>query len=285
MALQEPLHHVILQYHLPFSMNVFLIADPSKAENYPAKGFFNEVLWVDDNEKLLYNILNPSNRFSAILEHTGLALIDTESSHSFALISLMVRSGVHVLSPNLIHFEIEELKELQAIASEIGVQLGYIPHKSVNINQNITSPCICHCEHRFSGLVTLSRLNDVLLSDLTIILKFINEAIRKIKVYWIPVYCSQPKVVTIVVDFNDNSVLTYQAIGNSLNSFFKAETITETSLFAFETNEGLQESTFPSTEINHFIDKFINHQKMEYPVDILLKSKTIQEFVKKKIWG
>lgn len=276
---------VILQNYLPFSMNVYLIADPQKVKNYPMKGSFSEVLLVNNNENLLYDILNPSNNFSTILEQTGLAVIDTESSHSFALISLMVRSGVHVLSPNLIHFEIGELKELQTIASEIGVQLGYIPQKPMNINQSITPPCITHCEHRFSGMVTTSKLNDVLLNDLSIILKFINEAIRKIKVYWIPVYCSQPKTVTIIVDFNDNSILTYQAIGNSQNNSFKAETITEIDLVVLETDEDKQDSTVPSTEINNIIEKFINKQKMEYPLDILLKAKTIQEFVKKRIWG
>lgn len=285
MALQEPLHHVILQYYMPFSMNLYLIADPQKAKNYPAKGYFNEVLLVNDNEKLLYNILNPSNSFSALLKQTGLAVIDTESSQSFALISLMVRSGVHVLSPNLTNLEIEELKELKAIASEIGVQLGYIPHKSMTIDQSVTTPCISHCQHRFSGLVTPSKLNDILLDDLSIILKFLTEAIRRIKVYWLPVYCTQPKAITIVVDFNDNSVLTYQAIGNSTNNFFKAETITETNLVVFERDEDKHDPIIPSTEINSIIEKFINQQKMEYPIDILLKSKTIQEFVKKKIWG
>lgn len=266
-------------------MNVYLIADPQKAKSYPAKGFFNEVLLVNDNEKLLLDILNPSNSFSTVLEQTGLAVIDTESSHSFALISLMARSGVHILSPNLTSFGIDELKELQAIASEIGVHLGYIPLKSMNNNQSISTPCITHCEHRFSGMVTPSKLNDFLLDDLSIILKFKNEAIRKIKVYWLPVFCSQPKAVTIVVDFNDNSVLTYQAIGNSTNSFFKAETITETNLVVLERDEDKHDPIIPSTEINSIIEKFINQQKMEYPIDILLKSKTIQEFVKKKIWG
>lgn len=267
-------------------MTTGLVTESPKLAQYPGSNYFNHTIEVDSNllDAILLNLCQNNSKTANVFNNSELIVVDTSPNKSFTIIANALRAGVNVISPNLLKFTSEQILELISIAQEIGVDLGFLPVPNVILPGN-TPPVIIDSVRELPITLQIENITRQIAFDLIYLLTPVKAEIRKVKVYWLPLYNRPIKTLKLIVDFNDNSVITYLLKNGNGNGLLKVELIAdefEKMLQVYDNDlnpDPLGECTIQN------IDYFKAKRVMMYPSTLAFKSKQIVEMVVKKISG
>lgn len=275
----------IIAKHLLLTMTTCLVADSNKLIPYLGENFFNNTIEANNQliDSILLGICKSNSQIARLFNYPELLVVDTNPKTSYTIIANALRAGINVLTPSLIYFNSKKIQEFITIAQEIGVELGFVPKYCLDLPSNHT-PIIIDSVRESIDLTTAETLLQQAAADLVFLLSPIKSELRKVRVYWLPLYSHPVSTLKLIVDFNDNSLITYQIKNKKETNILKVVQTTEEydkTFNIFETQLNL-ESTKEAVMQN--VDYFINKRKMLYPAAIALKSKQIIEIIIKKIY-
>ncbi len=263
-------------------MRITHIARYDKRQHFAhSQKVFDYELYIDEDklETILLDTLDPASVTANLFRKTDLLVFDLNSPFSHAFISLALRNGIHVLSPLLLQYSADELKGLKATAMETKTMLGWIPNSQIH-GVPTAFPAIIDCiRNRNNEQQGNQSILRSLLTDLSILLNPVKSDIRKVKVYWLPIYGKQPAAIKLIIDFCDNTVITYLARISESPTSLKINYISTESDYTTEIKETSNNLTSTQQAINYLAQI----QAVEYPVETLMKSRYIYETTMKKI--
>ncbi|MEW5845834.1 MAG: hypothetical protein AB1777_06155 [Bacteroidota bacterium] len=261
-----------------------LVTESNKLSQYSGNNFFNHTIEANYQlpDDILQGICEINPQTIGVFKHSELLVVDTNSKASYTITANALRAGINVLTPNLINYSSEQIQELITIAHEIGVDLGFLPNTNFNL-PNTSAPIIMDC-YRESGkeLNTENALLQIT-SDLAYLLSAVKAEFRKVRVYWLPLYSQPFKTLKLIIDFNDNSVITYLIKGQNETGLLKIELITDELNRTFDIKDCYSQPEMFKEIVNQNIDYYINQKEMMFTSNLALKAKQIVEIALKKI--
>lgn len=261
-----------------------LVTESHKLSLYSENSFFNHTIEACNQlpDNILEGICESNSEIVSIFKHSELLVVDTNNKASYAITANALRAGISVLTPNLIYFSSDQIQELITIAHEIGVDFGYLPNTNFNLPKT-NAPIIMDCYRESGKELNTENVSLQIASDLAYLLSAVKADFRKVRVYWIPLYNQPFKTLKLIIDFNDNSVITYLVKGKNETGKITVELITDELDRSFEIVDcNSQPEKFRQIVIQN-IDYYINQRKMLYPSTQVLKSKQIVEVAIKKV--
>ncbi len=265
-------------------MKTCLVTDSQKLNYYFGNVIFNHT--IESNNQHLESILLGSyengSQIAKVFGHSELLVVDSNPSSSYAIIAKALRAGINVLSPNLVSLSSMQLQELITIAQEIGVAVGFLPNINVKF-PNCIAPVIIDCVRESAKVLTIESLSVQIASDLAFLLTLIKSEPRKVKVYWLPLYSQPLKILKLIVDFNDNSVITYMVKRGKKDRVLQVELIADELEETFDIFDSQNKSVMIKDIVVQNVEYFMKHKEMMYPSGLVLKSKQIAETIEKKI--
>lgn len=267
-------------------MTTCLVTDSNKLIPYQRKNFFNNTIEANSQliDKILLGICESNSQIARLLSYPDLLVVDTNPKKAYTIIANALRAGINVLTPSLLHFNSEKIQELITIAQEIGVELGFVPKYNLDLLTTHTPIIIDTVRESIDPAPTENLLQQIA-ADLLFLLSPIKSEFRKVRVYWLPLYSHPVSTLKLIVDFNDNSLITYKINNKKETSALKVILTTEEHEKTFNIIENqINPESFNETVMQN-VDYFMNQRKMLYPAVMTLKSKQIIEIIKKKIYS
>lgn len=267
-------------------MTTCLVTDSNKLIPYQRENFFNNTIEANNQliDKILLGICESNSQIARLLNYPDLLVVDTNPENAYPIIANALRAGINVLTPSLLHFSSVNIQELITIAQEIGVDFGFLPKFSLNLPSTLT-PIIIDSIRESINLTSNENVLQQIANDLILLLSPIKTELRKVRVYWLPLYSNPVSTLKLIVDFNDNSLITYQINNKKETSVLKVILTTEEQEKTFNIIENqINPESFNDTVMQN-VDYFMNQRKMLYPAVMTLKSKQIIEIIKKKIYS
>ncbi|HDP74731.1 MAG TPA: hypothetical protein ENN49_02460 [Bacteroidales bacterium] len=267
-------------------MTTCLVTDSNKIIPYQEEKFFNNTIDANNQliDEILLGICKSSTQIAKLFNYPELLVVDTSPKTAYTIIANALRAGINVLTPSLLHFSSEKIHELITIAQEIGVELGFLPKYSLEF-PSIHSPIIIESiRESISQALTEIQLQQIT-TDLILLLSPIKSEIRKVRVYWLPLYSQPISTLKLIVDFNDNTLITYQIKNKKETSMLKVVLTTEEYDKTFNIFETQIKPESTKETVMQNVDYFINQRRMIYPAAMALKSKQIIETILKKIYS
>jgi hypothetical protein len=276
----------IIAKHLPLTMTTCLVTDSYKTIPYQGENFFNNTIDANNHliDEILLGICESSTQIAKLFNYPELLVVDTSPKTAYTIIANALRAGINVLAPSLLHFSSEKIQELITIAQEIGVELGFLPKYNLEL-PSTHSPTIIESVRESISLASTENLLQQIATDLIFLLSPIKSEIRKVRVYWLPVYNQPISTLKLIVDFNDNTLITYQIKNKKETSMLKVVLTTEEYDKTFNIFEAQIKPESTKETVMQNVDFFINQRRMIYPAAMALKSKQIIEIIIKKIYG
>lgn len=276
----------IIAKHLPLTMTTCLITDSNNLIPYQGENYFNNTIEANNQliDDILLGICESNSQIAKLFNYPELLVVDTSPNTAFTIVANALRAGINVLTPSLIHFSSEKIQELIALAQEIGVEFGFLPKYSLE-HPSTNTPIMIDSIRESINIETTEDLLQQIATDLIFLLSPIKSELRKVKVYWLPLYNHPVSTLKLIADFNDNSLITYQIKNKKETSMLKVALTTEEydkTFNIFETQINLESTR---TTVMQNMDYFINQRKMLYPATMALKSKQIIEIIIKKIYS
>jgi len=267
-------------------MTTCLVTDSNKLIPYQGENFFNNTIEANNQliDKILLGICESNSQIARLFNYPELLVVDTNPKTSYTIIANALRAGINVLTPSLPHFSSEKIQELITIAQEIGVEFGFLPKYSLEL-PSTHSPIIIESVKETINLTSTENLLQQIANDLIFLLSPIKSELRKVRVYWLPLYSHPVSTLKLIVDFNDNSLITYQIKNKKETSMLKVVLTTEEYDKTFNIFEAQIKPESTKETVMQNVDYFINQRKMLYPAAMALKSKQIIEIIIKKIYS
>lgn len=187
-------------------------------------------LWVEDSnletESLEYNLFK---NIDELIANSDILIIDSTNDLKFEIASKAIKKGVTPILSNVYGASNSTLNKLQQLALEMGIIIG-IDQLGVNYSDVIVPidiPFIAHFKRYISDeTISYHTFKRTLLFDLASALKVSKLDIRKVRAYSIPLYASEPSNLMVLIDFSNNSVITYTLQTNSENNGLDIEVCT-----------------------------------------------------------
>jgi len=265
-------------------MKTCLVTDSQRLEHFYGKSFFDHTILINRQliDEILTSTLADNGQVSKVFSQSDLLIVDTEPENSFFVISCALKAGISIISPNLLDFSIDQLKELQIVTQEICADVGFLhPLKPSLIDQE--TPLIIECLREVENEIAIDQLAHQLAYDLTYLLAPTNQEPRKVKAYWIPHAKHSFKALKLVIDFNDNSVVSYLIRGKRKTNSLRVELISNSNDKLFDFSTDFNATTESCKKIMESVAFFNEKRKMEYSLELTIKSKQMAESVIKKI--
>ena len=265
-------------------MTTCLVTDSNKLIPYQRENFFNNTIEANNQliDKILLGICESNSQIARLLNYPDLLVVDTNPKNAYPIIANALRTGINVLTPSLLHFNSENIQELITIAQEIGVELGFLPKYSLDLPSTRT-PIIIDSVRESINLASTENVLQQIANDLIFLLTPIKSELHKVRVYWLPLYSHPVSTLKLIVDFNDNSLITYKIDNKKETSVLKVVLTTEEHEKTFNLIETQIKPESINETVMQNVDYFMKQSKMLYPAVMALKSKQIMEILKKKI--
>jgi len=276
----------IIAKHLPFNMTTCLVTDCNNLIPYQGENYFNNTIEANNQliDDILLSICESNSQIAKLFNYPELLVVDTTPKTSYTIIANALRAGINVLTPSLIHFSSEKIQDLITIAQEIGVEFGFLPKYSLELPSTNT-PIIIDSIRESINIETTEDLLQQIATDLIFFLSPIKSELRKVRVYWLPLYSQPVSTLKLIVDFNDNSLITYQIKNKKETNMLKVALTTEEYDKTFNIFESQISPESTRITVMQNVDYFINQRKMLYSAAMALKSKQIIETIIKKIYS
>lgn len=267
-------------------MTTCLVTDSNKLIPYQRENFFNNTIEANNQliDKILLGICESNSQIARLLNYPDLLVVDTNPKKTYTIIANALRAGINVLTPSLLHYSSENIQELITIAQEIGVELGFVPKYYLDLLTTHT-PIIIDSIRESINLTSNENVLQQVANDLILLLSPIKTELRKVRVYWLPLYNHPVSTLKLIVDFNDNSLITYQINNKKATSALKVILTTEEHEKTFNIIDNQINPGSINETVMQNVDYFMNHRKMLYPAAMTLKSKQIIEIIIKKIYS
>lgn len=218
-----------------------------------------------------------------LLPLIDVALIEMDDYSQVEIAVLAIKSGADTYIANSQDLTLPTLNQLEMFAREIGVKLGFgqLGYNIGTSNLHIEHPIIAQIK-RNTSIASAQHFDSIIKFDIATALNLTKNKIRKIRAYSVPTKTPIPATLFVLIDFDNNSAITYTLSNTDENSSFEVELHHSTQTLHFEIPEP-DTLSYKQIDFDQFLECTSNNSEPEKGVELASNTVFVVETIYSKI--